>query len=152
MVARHAHADLHAGKPGHGSRSLWRPISRRMPHVLSCTPAREYGGRVSSDGRWLAYFSNETGAFDLYLRPLARNAPRTGLTTNERALARAREAVWSRDGRELFYRHGSQMMSVRVPADEQRPPESATVLFEGDYFATGGPGISTTTSRPIGDF
>ena len=33
------------------------------------------------------------------------------------------------------------MMSVRVPADEQRPPESATVLFEGDLFGTGGPGI-----------
>ena len=41
------------------------------------------------------------------LRPLARNAPRYRIsTTNERALASAREAVWSRDGRELFYRHG----------------------------------------------
>jgi hypothetical protein len=67
-------------------------------------------------------------------------APHRVSTTNDRALARAREAVWSRDGRELFYRHGSQMMSVRVPAGQQQP-DSATVLFEGDYFAAGGPGI-----------
>jgi Tol biopolymer transport system component len=122
---------------------LWaRDLHTGAVRALVRTPAREYGGRLSPNGQWLAYFSNETGQFELYLRPFAREGPRYRIsTTNERALARAREAVWSRDGRELFYRHGTQMMSVRVPNNDQEAPAPATVLFEGDYFSTGGPGI-----------
>jgi serine/threonine-protein kinase len=133
---------------------LWAiDIETHAARPLVQTQAREYGGRLSPDGRWLTYFSDESGQFELYLRPLASDAPRYRIsTTNARTLARAREAVWSRDGQELFYRHGTQMMSVPVPAGTTSPPKPATVLFEGDYFATGGPGIVNYDVAPDGRF
>jgi Tol biopolymer transport system component len=121
---------------------LWALDLGAAARALVRTPAREYGGRLSPGGQWVAYFSNETGQFELYLKPFAREGPRYKIsTTIERTLVRAREAVWSRDGRELFYRHGPQMMSVRVSSNDREAPGPATILFEGDYFSTGGPGI-----------
>jgi hypothetical protein len=113
------------------------------------SPAREYGGRLSPDGRWLSYFSDESGAFELYITAFADGAPRRQVPTIADA-ARPREAVWSRDGRELFFRRGSQMLSVRIPADPNLPIKRPTVLFEGNYHAWGGPGIVNYDVSPDG--
>jgi Tol biopolymer transport system component len=104
------------------------------------TPAREYGGRVSPDGRWLAYFSDAGGQFDLYVQPFVSGG-RSHRISAAAARARPREALWAKDSRELFYRQGAEMLSVRIPAEASAPPGRPTVLFERDYFATGGPGI-----------
>ncbi len=116
--------------------------SKTPPRPVVKTNAREYGGRVSPDGKWVAYFS-DAGAkqHQLYLTTLAPGGPHVQIsTTNERA--RAREAVWGRNDRELmlFYRQGSEMLSVRIPSDG-RSPHPPTRVFEGDYYLTGGPGI-----------
>jgi serine/threonine protein kinase len=104
------------------------------------TPAREYGGRMSPDGQWVAYFSDGGGRFDLYVRPFAGEGQSHRISTAE-VRARPREAVWSKDSRELFYRQGAEMLSVRVPGDTTAAPGRPSVLFERDYFAMGGPGI-----------
>jgi serine/threonine-protein kinase len=114
--------------------------SQAPPRPLIQSPAREYGGRLSPDGRWLTYFSDETGTFELYLAPFPAGAPRRRISTDASS-ARPREAVWAADGRELFYRQGSEMLSVRIPADPNLPIGRPTVLFEGTYYAWGGPGI-----------
>jgi serine/threonine-protein kinase len=104
------------------------------------TPAREYGGRISPDGRWMAYFSDAGGQFDLYVQPFATAGQSYRIPAAE-GRARPREAVWGKDGRELFYRQGAEMLSVHISADVRTPPGHPAVLFERDYFATGGPGI-----------
>ena len=43
------------------------------------------------------------------------------------------EPRWSRDGRELFYRHESQMWSVAVDAKSGSPIGRATLLFDRSY-------------------
>ncbi len=115
--------DLHAKSP---------------PQRLVGTQAREYGGRLSPDGRWLAYFSDETtpNQFQLYVTTLAPGGRRQQVGT-----AGTREAVWAKDGSELFFRQGRQMLSVRTPANGDFSSSRATVLFEGEYFSIGGPGI-----------
>jgi hypothetical protein len=115
--------DLHAKSP---------------PQRLVGTQAREYGGRLSPDGRWLAYFSDETtpNQFQLYVTTLAPGGRRQPVGT-----VGAREAVWAKDGSELFFRQGRQMLSVRTPANGDFSSSRATVLFEGEYFSIGGPGI-----------
>ena len=132
---------------------LWavdlRSGGEATPRPLVQSPAREYGGRVSPDGRWITYFSDETGAFELYLAPFPAGAPRQRVSASAGA-ARPREAVWSADGRELFYRQGSQLLSVRIPVDPRLPPGRPTVIFEGNYYAWGGPGIVNYSVSPDG--
>ena len=79
---------------------------------------------LSPDGRWLAYTSNETGTFLIYVRPfpniddgLWRVSPDFGV-----------EPVWSPDGRELFYRSfdATALMVAQVetePTFSRRTPE-----------------------------
>jgi serine/threonine-protein kinase len=114
--------------------------SKARPRPVIQSPAREYGGRLSPDGRWLAYFSDESGRFELYLAAFPAGAPRKQISTRVDT-AQPREAVWAKDGRELFYRQGSQMLSVRIPADPSLQVGRPTVLFGGNYYAWGGPGI-----------
>jgi hypothetical protein len=41
--------------------------------------------------------------------------------------------LWSRDGRELFYRSGNAVMAVSVKTDRSFSPETPRVLFQGTY-------------------
>jgi Tol biopolymer transport system component len=118
---------------------------KRGPWPIVQTPAREYGGRLSPDGRWLSYLSDATGRFELYLMPFQARHPRWQLSREG-----AREAVWSRDGRELFYRNGTSMLSVSMPNGGTLPPGRPKILFERDYFQTGGPGIVNYDVAPDG--
>ena len=62
------------------------------------------------------------------------------------------EPLWSRDGRELFFRSGNRMMAVDVtlaPAFSTRTPH---VLFEGNYDRIGWGEPTTTFHRMVGAF
>ena len=51
---------------------LWvLPIGRREPSLFLRTAANELWGQFSPDGRWVAYQSNETGRYEIYVRPFA---------------------------------------------------------------------------------
>jgi serine/threonine-protein kinase len=56
------------------------------------------GGRVSPDGRWLAYQSNETGQDEVYVQPFLALGPRVRIST-----ASGGAPSWTRNGRELVY-------------------------------------------------
>jgi len=109
------------------------------------TPNRETAGRVSPDGRWLAYISDETGRAELYVVPFQAREPRWQISQGG-----ARESIWSRDGRELFYRNGNRMMAVKVAGTKTFSPGRPEVLFEREYFQAGGPGIMNYDVAPDG--
>ena len=121
--------------------------TQAQPRSVVRTAAREYGGRVSPDGRWIAYFSDEhsPNQFELYVAAMPKGAPRHRV-----APVGAREAVWARDGGELFYRNGRQMMSARIPRGSDFPEIRPIPLFEGEYLAFGGPGIVNYDVSPDG--
>ena len=52
------------------------------------------------------------------------------------------EPLWSRDGRELFYRNGEKMMAVAISAGTELSPGKPTLLFEGPYDLKDGPGAT----------
>src|SRR5262245_43141644 len=118
---------------------------QRAVRPLVQTPAREYGRRLSPNGRWLAYVSDETGRFELYVVPFQARQPRWQVSHGG-----AREVSWSRDGRELFYRDGNRMMAVQVAGTETFSPGRPEVLFERDYCQAGGPGIMNYDATPDG--
>ncbi len=63
------------------------------------SPANEVQGRFSPNGRWVAYASEESGKFEVYVRPFP--AERTQSTTI--SVAGGMQPEWRRDGKELFY-------------------------------------------------
>jgi eukaryotic-like serine/threonine-protein kinase len=118
---------------------------QRAFRPLVQTPFRETGGRVSPDGRWLAYITDETGRAELYVVPFQAREPRWQISHGG-----AREAIWSRDGGELFYRNGNGMMAVKVAGTKTLSPGRPEVLFEREYFQAGGPGIVNYDVAPDG--
>ncbi len=87
------------------------------------------GGRLSPDGRWLAYNSTENGPSEVIVRPWPSLEPRTVVSAQEGG----EEPVWSRDGKSLFYRNGSRIMAVRVTPGPTFVRSAPTVLFSGSY-------------------
>ena len=93
----------------------WRsgPDSATVP-VATAPGIDEHSPALSPDGKWLAYVSNESGQDEIYVRPFpnvreARWQVSTGGGT---------EPMWAHDGREIFYRNGSEdMVAVSVTTE-----------------------------------
>ena len=78
------------------------------PRALVATPFADVQGTVSPDGRWIAYASDESGQFDIYVERVQDRSPGPG--TRERVSSGGgSDPRWSRDGQELFFRRGSQI-------------------------------------------
>jgi Tol biopolymer transport system component len=74
----------------------------RPPFAYLRTPFSENSARFSPDGRWVAYTSNETGRYEVYVRPF-RGAPADPGGKVQVSTSGGDFAVWRRDGSELFF-------------------------------------------------
>jgi eukaryotic-like serine/threonine-protein kinase len=90
---------------------LWvLPRDTRVPKIFLATPANEMWGQFSPDGRWIAYQSNESGRFEIYVRPFPGPGVPIPISTAGGVYAR-----WSRDGSELYYlAPDATMMAVPI--------------------------------------
>ena len=100
----------------------------RKPRVVVRTPFREEYPRLSPDGRWLAYTSNEPGRIEVFVQPFAGPGGRTQISIDG-----GTEPVWSHDGRELFYLNGDRMMAVEITTAPTFRAGTPRLLFEGRY-------------------
>jgi dipeptidyl aminopeptidase/acylaminoacyl peptidase len=106
-------------------------LSLRAPAKLKSvlqTPAYEGGARLSPDGQWLTYVSNETGRNEIYITPFPGPGDRTPVS-----IAGGTQAVWNADGTEIFYRVDDKMMVVRVTTSPTLKLSSPETLFDGRY-------------------
>jgi serine/threonine-protein kinase len=69
------------------------------PELFLRTPFAEVQPIFSPDGRWLAYMSLESGRTEVYVRPFPGPGGKWQVSTEGGLMP-----VWSRNGRELFYR------------------------------------------------
>jgi serine/threonine-protein kinase len=69
------------------------------PEIFLQTPADERNGTFSSDGHWLAYASNESGKYEVYVRAFPDKGSKWQISN-----AGGTYPMWSRDGQELFFR------------------------------------------------
>src|SRR5262249_17618741 len=81
--------------------------SGARPTPLAATPFMEFAPRVSPDGKWMVYASDENGTFEIYLRPLGGSGARIQVSATGGS-----EPTWSRDGRTVYYRNGRVMMAA----------------------------------------
>jgi serine/threonine-protein kinase len=86
----------------------------RQPRPLLANPQyAERGGQVSPDGRWLAYNSDESGSFQVYVRPFPNVEQGRWQVSSDGGLL----PIWAPNGRELFYINDeNQVMGVPVQA------------------------------------
>jgi Tol biopolymer transport system component len=88
---------------------LWTLTPDGKLHPLVVTPFNEDSASVSPDGRFVAYASDETGREEVYAVSTSGNGARTTVSVEG-----GTGPVWSRDGHELFYRAGDDLMSIQV--------------------------------------
>src|SRR5262249_38120786 len=81
----------------------------RKPRTLVGTVDDETNGTFSSDGRWIAYTSDESGRKEVSAASFPDAAQRLRVTTEGGSQPR-----WSRDGKELFYIASGQLVAVPV--------------------------------------
>jgi serine/threonine protein kinase/Tol biopolymer transport system component len=119
----------------------------RTPFPVVQTAFDDLTGRFSPDGRWLAYVSNETGRYEVYVRPFPGPGEKQQVSIGGGIFP-----IWSHDGRELFYLGlDSRMVAVPVPAGSDArslQPGAAVTLFQNPRLAVAGNnGIGSFLSR-----
>ena len=92
------------------------------------TASSEGGPAFSPDGRWLAYQSDESGRWEIYVRPFPGPGGKSQISTEG-----GTEPVWARNGRELFYRNGDKMMATAIETKPVFAAAKPELLFEGHY-------------------
>jgi serine/threonine-protein kinase len=115
--------------------------SRRLFSVVHA-PGRVLNGMVSPDGRWLAYEANDTGQYEIYVRPFPDTQSRRWLISGGGGGIRP---VWAKNGRELYYvAPPGALMSVAIGPGATWKSGTPTKLFGGGYFYGGGPILRNT--------
>ncbi|MBI4473483.1 MAG: protein kinase [Acidobacteria bacterium] len=115
---------FHERKPN-GERDIWVVAPGEDPVPFLMTPFDERLPQLSPDNKWLAYVSDEGGKNDVYVQPYPGPGPKSLVSTDG-----GTDPVWSKDGRELFYRRGDQMMSVAVSTGSEFTASRPQRLFE----------------------
>jgi serine/threonine protein kinase len=100
---------------------------------LVATRFTEAGPALSPNGHLLAYTSNETGQYEIYVVPF----PNTGQAKWAVSTHGGTAPVWAHSGRELFYRDASaNLVAVEVSTAPTFSPRRSTVLFPVGGFRT----------------
>ncbi|MEO7137027.1 MAG: protein kinase [Gemmatimonadales bacterium] len=112
--------------------------SEGQSEPLLSTGYNEYYPALSPNSRWLAYVSDESTRPEVYVRPFPGQGGKVLVSQNGGS-----EPVWSRDGRELFYRSlGPREPQLVTAAVETHPAFrvlSRTPLFDVDEYETAVP-------------
>ena len=111
----------------------------RTPRPFLRTRFSEFFSAFSPDGRFITYTSDESGRYEVYVRPYPGPGGQWQVSTEG-----GEEPIWSPKGDELFYRNGEKWM---VATAQTRPDFSAgppSVMFEARFINV--PGLSHSVS------
>jgi serine/threonine protein kinase len=97
-----------------------------QPPAASHMTVSQYDGRFSSDGRWLAYFSYETGRPEVYVVPFETGAKTQVSTTG------GWNTMFSRDNELFFVSMGNRLMAARTATQANFHVDSIEPLFQLD--------------------
>ena len=105
--------------------------------VLVSSSSAEYAANISPDGRYFAYQSDESGGFEVYVKPY----PRVGQARWQISMGGGRAPVWARSGGELFYLDGSnRLMAVPVQTSgtqfkSGKPAKLFETAYSSDFYS-----------------
>jgi len=87
--------------------------TRKDTKLIDLPGSAQHSSAVSPDGRWMAYASNETGRYEVWLEPLPINGMRYQLTKSGGS-----HPLWSLDGKSLYFDRTSQLFQLAVNTKE----------------------------------
>ena len=100
--------------------------SGQQPEPFSRTDAYETQGRFSPNARWIAYSSNESGSYEIYVQPFPATGERWTVST-----AGGVQPLWRADGAELYFiEPPGSVMGVSVRGGERFEWSKPEKLFE----------------------
>lgn len=94
-----------------------RPFLPEQPYIVD-------DAVFSPDGRFVAYESNESGDFEIYVRQFADPGQRWQISADGGRLAR-----WSHDGDELYFHRDDTLFAVAIDSGESFQPSQPVALF-----------------------
>ena len=104
----------------------------KKPVPFLVTEFREREARFSPDGHWVAYASNESGHYEIYVRSFAMNSAGTAVEAGVKwqiSNGSGYQPRWRSDGRELYYTGGDgQVMAVEIATNPEFRPGKPQLL------------------------
>src|SRR5262247_4239454 len=98
-------------------------IRRFQTTAVFKTGKNETGGRFSRDGKWVAYASDKSGKYQIYVQPFPPTGEESQISFDGGTVPR-----WSHDGKELFFRdQAGNLMAAEIkssPAFEAFKPKA----------------------------
>jgi serine/threonine-protein kinase len=107
----------------------------RTSQPLFQSQFNESRARISPDGHWIAYESNESGRIEIYVRPFPNVEEGKWQISSDAG----QQPIWAPGGQELFYRSRQAMMVVGIKTEPTFSAGSPVVLFTGRYTTFTGP-------------
>jgi Tol biopolymer transport system component len=89
--------------------SLFDMKTRAVTHLVDSQDSAQHSSSMSPDGKWMAYASNETGRYEVWMEPFPRSGARLQLTRDGGS-----HPLWAPDGRSLFFDRDHQMFQLAV--------------------------------------
>jgi len=86
----------------------------------------EWQASLSPDGKWIAYSSNESGTYQVYIQPFPQGGGRWSVSTDE-----GFGAHWAPDGKTLYYYSPGRLMSVSIQTAPSLIVGKPQVVFSG---------------------
>jgi eukaryotic-like serine/threonine-protein kinase len=97
-------------------------------HPIAASEFDELMPRVSPDGKWIAYVSDESGIVEVYVRGFPGPSGKVQVS-----LGGGSEPIWAPDGRRIYYRRARDVMAARVSTSSDFSVRDRMKLFEGAY-------------------
>ncbi len=106
---------------------VWvRDLQTGASRTLLQAEFNQAGARLSPDGRWLAYESDESGAFEIFVRSFPEAGERRQVSKGG-----GQQARWRGDGKELFYvSPDRKVVSVEIRAGVTLEADPPRPLFQ----------------------
>jgi Tol biopolymer transport system component len=115
---------------GAGSNDLWAVSmtagSEHKPVPYLVEPRLQQQAQFSPDGRFVAYGSDQSGTFEIYVQPFPNASEGKWMVSS----GGGAEPRWSPDGKELFYFSGQMLMRVPVRLQPTFSAGAPTKLFD----------------------
>ncbi len=147
--ARNGQVLLLDSKGAAGEQDIWSLSLGEDPAVqpFVATDALETNATFSPDGLWVAYQSDESGSYEIYVQPYPGPGGKMQVSSEG-----GKSPVWSRDGSEIFFRSGERMMTVELLSFEPlpqlgRPRELFRGIFSGGFAYFRGYDVSADGQR-----
>jgi eukaryotic-like serine/threonine-protein kinase len=103
--------------------ALFDMASRTVTPLIDWPGSAQHSSSMSPDGKWMAYASNETGRYEVWIEPFPRTDARYQVTRGGGS-----HPLWTPDGQSLYFDRDHQMFRLAVNTRDMSSSSEPTPL------------------------